>query len=303
MPESELDEMIFLVELLNKYPTDSIRKIAQSEGIDYYYLKRLYDKYRDHISVYAIYNIKRLGLHSYLVFLSVPREKLRETAEVLKASPFVLHVSAMFGFKNGIHMIMHVPTEQQDLIGEYLSRFSDDFEYYEVRAYPPSGDDNFGEWDLSYSYAVLMDILKWDARTPISEISKKLGKSRPTVKYMIDRLKKEDILLGYGAALDNDMADRSVGGISSTLNEDVFERFKEYEIQVGVLRGAGYYLEWYFSSNEDLAEKIFEFGKYAEKVAIMYLDMLRDIEEKYKLWRFSGMIKKDGSGYRSILDF
>ncbi|WP_367883188.1 winged helix-turn-helix transcriptional regulator [Thermococcus peptonophilus] len=80
-----------------------------------------------------------------------------------------------------------------------LGKYSDDFEYYEVRAYTKEklSDEWGGNWDLGYEYAILMDILKWDARTPITEISEKLGKSRPTVRYMINRLKERNILIDF----------------------------------------------------------------------------------------------------------
>ncbi|WP_335755337.1 Lrp/AsnC family transcriptional regulator [Thermococcus profundus] len=184
-----------------------------------------------------------------------------------------------------------------------MEKYSDDYEYYEVRGYPPSGDDNFGEWDLPYSYALLMDILKWDARTPLVEISRRLGKSRPTIRYMIDRLIKRDILTGYVTAIESEGYDRGVIGITGELNEEVLTKFKEYEVNVGVLVGGGYLIEWYFSSEDDLAEKLLEFSDYVDRLGIEYFDVLADLDEMYPGQRFSRMVRKDGKGYHSILDF
>ncbi len=100
-----------------------------------------------------------------------------------------------------------------------------------------------GDWDLGYEYALLMDILKWDARTPITEIAEKLGKSRPTVRYMINRLKEKGILINFvPLPPDMNVSDRGVIGIAKELDEEVLKRFNDYEITVGVLPGEGVYL-------------------------------------------------------------
>lgn len=304
MAEVNWDEIELLADILNRYPTESLRRISQAEGIDYYRLKRIYDKYYGkYITVNAMYDIKKIGLKSYVAFLSVPKEELRDTAKRVLRNPFFIHADALFGFKNGLATVLHVPKEQVGFLDQVMEKYSDDYEYYEVRAYPPSGDDNFGEWDLPYSYAVLMDILKWDARTPLSEIARRLGKSRPTVKYMIDRLIKRDILIEYIAVIEYEGYDRGVIGITKELHEEVLNKFKEYEITVGVLVGEGYLLELYFSSREDLAERLFEFSSYVDKVGVEYFDILADLLDMYPMQRFSRMVKEDGSGYHSILEF
>ncbi|WP_048810970.1 Lrp/AsnC family transcriptional regulator [Thermococcus gammatolerans] len=304
MQDVNPDEIELLVELLNKYPVESLKKIAELEGLDYHKLTRIYDKYYGkYVFVNAMYDIKKIGLKSYIAYLSVPRERLREVALRMKQNPFFVDITAMFGFKNGITAIVYVPKEQVDLLDQVMEKYSDDYEYYEVRAYPPSGDDNFGEWNLPYQYAILMDILKWDARTPLSEIARELGKSRPTVRFMIRTLQHRGILLGYIATIENTEHDRGVTGITSELNEEVLEKFKDYEINVGVLVGRGYLLEWYFSSKEDLAQKLFEFSGYVEQLGIEYFDLLADIKEMYPKERLRRMVRKDGEGYRSILEF
>ncbi|CAD5245279.1 Lrp/AsnC family transcriptional regulator [Thermococcus camini] len=305
MTEPVMSELEFLVEIFKKYPLDSLKKIAESEGIDYYRLKRLYDKYYGkYITVSAVYNIKVIGLRSYLAFLSVPSDRIFEVGYRMTQNPFVAFVNPMFGFKNGLAPILHIPDDQRDRIDEMLSKYSDDYEYYEVRAYPYRGDDSFGEWTLSHDYAILMDILNVDARTPITRIAQKLGKSRPTVKFMINRLRSMDIILGFEPILENNVHDRSVLGITKTLDEAVLERFKEHEITVGVLPGTGYILEWFFSSKEDLGTKILEFSNYVDKIVIHYFDStFKEMNDKNGETRFARMVKKDGSGYRSILDF
>ncbi|MDV3103768.1 Lrp/AsnC family transcriptional regulator [Thermococcus waiotapuensis] len=308
MPGEEFSqsEMEFLIGILEKYPTESLKKIAELEGIDYYRLKRLYDKYYGtKFTVNPVYDIKKLGLRSFVAFLSVPREDLFEVADRMRANPFIVYVNAMFGFKNGISAILYIPKDQVDLVDDLLAKYSEDYEYYEMRSYLHySGDDNFGDWYLSYPYAQLMDLHFWDARRPISEIAKTLGKSRSTVNYMLDRLKKEKIILEYIAVVDAPAYDRGVLGLTRVFNDEVLEKFEEYEIQVGFSPRDGWYLiEWYFSSKEDLASKIMEFSKYVEKLGIEYFDVLNPIMEKYREWRFSGMVRKDGRGYRCILDF
>ncbi len=235
MGEPAINELEFLAEILRKHPTDSLRKIAEEEGMDYYRLKRMYDRYYGkYISVNAMYNIRVIGLRSYLAFLGVPSERILEVGYRMTQNPFVAYVNPAFGFKNGLSAIIYVPDDQRDDIDEMLSRYSDDYEYHEVRAYPYSGDDNFGEWTLAYEYAVLMDILKVDARTPVTKIAERLGKTRPTVKFMINRLREMGILISFEPTVDNNVHDRSVLGITETLDESVLERFREYEITVGV---------------------------------------------------------------------
>ena len=304
MSEPVMEELEFLVEILERHPVDSLRKIAEEEGIDYYRLKRLYDKYYGkYLTVNALYNIREIGLKSFVAFLSVPAEELMRVASEIGPNPFVVYMNPAFGFKNGLSLIMHVPTDQTDKIDALLRRYSPDYEYYEVRAYPYSGDDNFGRWTLSYDYAVLMDILKVDARTPITEIARKLGKTRPTVRFMINRLKELGILVGFTPTIDMNVHDRGVIGLTKNLDNEILERFKEYEIKVGVLPSYGYLLEWYFSSKEDLGSKILEFSNYVEKLLIEYFDTFKELNDMKYIERFSKMVKKDGSGYNSILDF
>ncbi len=305
MGNVNLREIEFLVELLNKYPIESLRKIAESEGIDYYRLKRIYDKYYGkYIQVNAMYNISRIGLKSFVAFLSVPRSELREVAWRMFQNPYVVYLNAMFGFKNGISAILHIPRDQVDRVDDLLGRYSDDYEYYSVLSYPPSKDKKeTGEWNLSHDYAVLMDILKWDARTPMKEISRQLGKSRPTIKYMMNRLREEGILTGFTANVDTPAYDRGVLGITDEIKGNLLERFKDHEIMIGTLKPKGYIIEWFFSSKEDLGTKLFEFSSYVEKVGIEYFDILEDLERSRKYYRFSKMVKKDGSRYRSILEF
>ncbi|AFL95307.1 hypothetical protein CL1_1104 [Thermococcus cleftensis] len=305
MVDPMMEELEFLAEILNKYPLESLKKIAESEGIDYYRLKRLYDKYYGkYLTVGCIINIKKLGLRSFVAFLSVSPDRLMETAVRMTQNPFVTYVNPAFGFKNGLSITFHAPDDQKDRIDEMLSKYSDDYEYYEARAYPYSGDDNFGRWYLSYDYAILLDILKWDARTPITEIARRLGKSRPTARYMINRLLEEEIVLGFTPLIDMNVHDRGVIGLTRELNEEVLERFREYEISVGVLPGYGYLLEWFFSSKEDLGSKVLEFSNYVEKLLIEYFEpAFKEMNDRNLKNRHQRMVKKDGSGYHSILDF
>ncbi|NJD98643.1 Lrp/AsnC family transcriptional regulator [Thermococcus sp. LS1] len=304
MAEPVMEELEFLVEILGRHPTDSLKKIAEEEDIDYYRLKRLYDKYYGkYLTVNASYNLRLIGLKSFVAFLSVPPEELMEVVDRIAANPFIGYINPAFGFKNGLSLIIYVPADQTDKIDDLLSRYSRDYEYYEVRAYPYSGDDNFGRWTLSYDYAVLMDILKVDARTPITEIARRLGKTRPTVRFMINRLKEEGILVGFVPLIDMNIHDRGVIGLTKSLNEEVLERFREYEITVGVLPSYGYLLEWFFSSKEDLGSKILEFSNYVDKLLIEYFDTFKELNDMKYTKRLSGMVKKDGSGYHSILDF
>jgi len=307
--QTQVEELEFLITLFEKHPLDSLRKISKEEGIDYYRLKRLYDKhYKKNLIVSAVYNPNVLGLKSFLAFITVPKESLMEVGYRMSKNPFVMYFNPAYGFKNGINSIMHVPKDQVDRIDEFLSRTSDDYEYYEVRAYPPRESEEVETWIPNYEYARLMDILKVDARIPITEIAKKLGRSRPTVRFMINQLKEKNVLVGFAPYIEMNVHDRGVIGITHSATEDdisrIIERFNEYEISVGVLPGRGYMLEWFFSSGEDLGEKILEFSQFVDKIAIEYIDdTFREINDSRWEMRYSRMVKKDGSGYRSILDF
>ncbi|MCD6373412.1 MAG: Lrp/AsnC family transcriptional regulator [Thermococcus sp.] len=305
MPEPLMEELNFLVTLLEKYPLESLKKIAESEGMDYYKLKRLYDKYYGkYVTVSAMYNIRKIGLRSFVAFMSVPSSSLKETAMKISQNPFVPYINPAFGFKNGLSILLHVPADQVGLIDEFMSRYSDDYEYYEIRGYPPSHDDNFGEWNLSYEYAILMDILKWNARTPITQIAQEIGKTRPTVRYMINRLKEEGILISFTPLIDMNVHDRGVIGITKELDDTVLERFKDYEITVGLLPGHGYFLEWFFSSQEDLGTKIMEFSQYVDKILVEYFDKtFKEMNDRQLVKRYQRMVKKDGSGYYPITSF
>lgn len=306
MGEVKQDEIEFLVELLSKYPLESLRKIASTEGIDYYRLKRIYDRYYGkYLVISATYNIRRIGLKSFVGFLSVPAERLMEVAVRMTKNPFIGYVNPAFGFKNGLSIIFYVPKDQVKDIDEMLAKYSDDFEYYEVWAYPPPEKPReWGDWELGHDYAVLMDILKWDARTPIKRIAERLDKTRPTIRYMINRLREKKILTGFSPMVDMNVHDRGVIGISSEIKEDVLNRFKEYEIMAGYLPGRGYLLEWFFSSKEDMGGKVLEFSAYVEKLLIEYFEpSFKELNDGNKKTAFQRMVKEDGSGYRSILEF
>ncbi|MDI3476073.1 MAG: hypothetical protein PWQ79_142 [Thermococcaceae archaeon] len=301
-----MEELEFLTNILQKHPLDSLRKISKEERVDYYKLKRLYDKYYGkHVTVSAIYNPRKLGLKSYVTFLSVPSDSILEVAKKMSSNPYVSYLNPAFGFKNGLTAFMAVPKDQVNLIDEFLSRYSDDYEWYEMQPYSYSIDDSEdGGWKFSYDYAILMDILKEDARTPISEIANKLGKTGPTVRYMIERLKKEGVILAFEAVVDMTTHDRGVIGITRELKEEVIQKFQDYEMLIAVLPGHGYMIEWYFSSSEDLGLKVMEFSRYVDKLLIEYFDeTFKKMNDERMKRRFRMIVKKDGSGYRSLLDF
>ncbi|WP_297497315.1 Lrp/AsnC family transcriptional regulator [Thermococcus sp.] len=303
-----IEEIEFLVEILERHPFESLRKIATEEGIDYYRLKRVYDKYYgEYIAVNARYNLRRVGLKSFVAFLSVPAERLLEVGRHVTQNPFIVYANPAFGFKNGLSLFLHIPKEQVKHVDKMLSKYSDDFEYYEVRAYPRGRNSKtleWGEWNLNHDYAVLMDILKWDARTKVTEIARALGKARPTVRFMINRLKEIEVLVGFYVTVDMNIQDRGIVGLTKELDEEVLERFKEYEIKVGVLPEYGYFLEWFFSSQEDLGSKVLEFSRFVDKIMVEYFDPLfKEMNDRNNRTKFSRMVKEDGSGYHSILEF
>lgn len=309
MSEVKVEEIEFLVEILDKYPLESLRKIAQMEGLDYYKLKRLYDKYYGrYVNVSAFINMRLIGLKSFVGFLSVPSDRLFEVASRMTKNPFIGYVNPAYGFKNGLSIIFYVPKDQLDKIDEMLSKYSNDFEYYEVWAYSPDWEKKrpkeWGYWNLSYDYAILLDILKWDARTKITDIARTLGKTRPTVKYMIEKLLEKKIIIGFSALVDMNVHDRGVIGLAKELHNEVLERFKEYEITVGVLPNYGYFLEWFFSSKDDLGSKVFEFSRFVDKILIESFDPLfKELNDRNKRTAFQRMVRKDGKGYNSITDF
>ncbi|RLF78486.1 Lrp/AsnC family transcriptional regulator, partial [Thermococci archaeon] len=221
LPQINYDEIDFLVNLLEKYPRESLRKISELEGIEYFKLKRLYDKYYGEdkfVQVNAILNISKLGLKSFVAFLDIPRDELRSRALEILKNPFCNYLNASFGFRMGLYVLYHVPVGQEKYLDELLSKYTDSYEYYEVRAYPKR-NTKFGKWNLSYDYAILIDILKNDARTSISKIAQILGKRRPTIDYMVERLEKLEIILGYIAIRDDYAYSRSLVGIADELDE------------------------------------------------------------------------------------
>lgn len=297
------DEIDFLVKILEKYPRESLRKISKLEGIEYFKLRRLYDKYYGedkYVQVNAILNIAKLGLKSFVAFLDIPRDELRSRALEILKNPFCNYLNASFGFRMGLYALYHIPVGQEKYLDELLSRYTEGYEYYEVRAYPRR-NTKFGKWDLSYDYAILIDILKNDARMSISKIARILGKSRPTVNYMIERLEKLGIVLDYITIHDDYAYSRSLVGIADDLDEEVIKEWEEkYDFRIGVIIPKGYLIEWYFPPYEDMSLKILELGKYVKKYSVEYLDMLRDIN---RLGPFSQRVRKDGKGYKSILEF
>ncbi len=85
----------------------------------------------------------------------------------------------------------------------------------------------------------------------------------------------------------------------------MLKRFRDYEISVGIIPGWGYFLEWFFSSKEDMGgAKILEFSRYVEKILVEYFDpTFKELNDRNSRTAFQRMVKKDGSGYRSILEF
>ncbi|AAL80371.1 Lrp/AsnC family transcriptional regulator [Pyrococcus furiosus DSM 3638] len=308
MSEVNWDDILWLVEVLEKHPRDSLRSIAKKEGINYYKLKRIYDKYYGkYVVVSALYNITRIGLKSYIAFLSIPKSEIIPTAELLSENPFIVYITPIFGFKNGIEVILQIPYDQEKYLPEFFSRYSNDFELYEV--WDPRSDPmkrKFGYWEYPYEYAVLMDILKTDARTPMKELEAKLGKKRPTINFMIHKLIEDKVIDGFSTFIENveEVHDRCFIGISTKVSpEEVIKRFPEIEITIGILNPKGILIEWFFSSQEDIGRKVLEFSEYVDKLAIGYLDLLYELNNKLLSSRFSRMIRKDGKGYRSILEF
>ncbi|WP_323145371.1 Lrp/AsnC family transcriptional regulator [Thermococcus sibiricus] len=134
----------------------------------------------------------------------------------------------------------------------------------------------------------------------MKEIEEKLGKKRPTIKYMINRLRKLGILRGFMSVVNDKAYNRGFCGIAEGLNEEFIKQFKEHEIMIGILKPEGYLIEWYFTSDEDIYQKIFEFSKYVNKFGIYYFDMF---ESGVKGFSFANAVRKDEGGYKSILDF
>ncbi|ASJ15992.1 transcriptional regulator [Thermococcus chitonophagus] len=307
MASIDQDELEWLLTILNEHPRESLRSISEKEGVEYHRLKRVYDKYYGkYVFVSAIYDIVKLGLKSYVAFLSVPKVELMTKAKEILKNPFIAHITPIFGFKNGIQAILHVPVDQEKYIPEMLSKYSNDFEFYEVWARKREGNVKFGKWQYSYEYALLLDALKVDARTPMKELEALIGRKRPTIKFMINKLIEDGIIIGFYAYAEHvePVYDRSFIGIAQDIDIDEFLRkFQDIEIKVGVLKPKGYYLEWFFSSKDDMGSKILEFSPYVEKLAIGYLDMFQELNNEHLKTRFSRMVRKDGKGYRSILEF
>ncbi len=53
-----------------------------------------------------------------------------------------------------------------------------------------------------------------------------------------------------------------------------------------------------------MGSKILEFSRYVEKILVEYFDpTFKELNDRNSRMAFQRMVKKDGSGYRSILEF
>lgn len=160
---------------------------------------------------------------------------------------------------------------------------------------------------MNKAYAKLMDVLKYDARTPLSRLSQILGKSSPTIRFMINRLVREGIIRKFQVVLHVNVHDRGVIGITGDERTVVLalKHFKDYETIVGVLeniegREEGYMVEILVPRGEDVGQLIIEFGPYFERMIVDHLEPFRDVNKIKFTKRFSRMINKKGE-YLSIL--
>ena len=304
MDADDMKDIRLLTEILERHPLESLSKIAELEGISYTKLRKIYmAHYGKDVLVSAEYSIAKIGLDSYVAFLGLSGEDMVKAVAELERNPFVAYMNSVFGGINGLSLVLHVPVEQRKYVEELLSRFTDRYEYHPVRSTRSKDEPKFGRWDLSYDYARLMDILKINARTPISKIAAALNKTRPTVSYMISRLIERGIIVGFSSTIDVDVYESAIVGISKDFPEEVLKRYSSYETIVGRLPGVGY-ITWVFLTPKDNAGyKMIELGQYFNRIMLEYFKPFREINERKLGNRFSTMVRPDGSGYKSILEF
>jgi len=304
MAEEDMESIKLLTEILERHPIESLSRIAELENISYSKLRKIYmAHYGRDVLVSAEYNIVKIGLDSYVAFLGISGEDMVRAIAELERNPFVVYMNSVFGGINGLSLVIHVPVEQRKYVEELLSRYTGRYEFHPVRSIKSKEEPKFGRWDLSYDYARLMDMLKIDARTPISKIAATLNKTRPTVNYMISRLIERGIIVGFSATIDVDVYESAIVGISRHFPDRVLETYSSYETIVGRLPGVGY-ITWVFLTGRDNAGyKMIELGQYFDRIMLEHFKPFRDINDRKLGNRFSTMVKPDGSGYRSILEF
>ncbi len=299
-----MDDIRLLTEILERHPIESLSRIAELEGISYSRLRKLYmSHYGKEVSVSAEYNIVRIGLDSYVAFLGLRGEEMVKAVAELERNPFVVYMNSVFGGINGLSLVLHIPADQRKYVEDLLCRYAEVYECYPVRSVRRKEEPKFGRWDLSYDYARLMDILKMDARTPISRIADILGKTRPTVKYMISRLMEKGVIAGFSAIIDAEVHESAIVGISKSFPEEVLETYSSYETVVGRLPGVGYITWVFLTANDNIGRKMIELGEYFDRIMLEYFRPFREINDRKLGNRFSTMVRPDGSGYRSILEF
>ncbi len=304
MEGQDIEDVKLLVEVLEKHPLDNLSRIAELENISYSRLRKVYmAHYKKDVLVSANYDLTKIGIVSYVAFLGLSGEEMVRAVADLEKNPFVVYMNSVFGGMNGLSLVIHVPVEQRKYVGKFLSKYTSRYKYYLARSLRSEEEPRFGKWDMSYDYARLMDILKINARTPVSKITSNLNKTRPTVRYMIKRLMERGIITGFSATIDVDVHESAILGVSKKFPERVLEKYKSYETLVLKLPGVGY-MTWVFLSKEDNAGyKMIELGKYFDQIMLEHFKPFREINDRKLGTRFSTMVKPDGSGYRSILEF
>ena len=163
-----------------------------------------------------------LGYRMYLKLQYAGRETSKEIVDYLKGSPLAWWCACGTGRFDLVNIFwVKTPGQFEELLGEFKGKYSQYLRESIVMPY-----FGFVEYGLPFTKSMLREqtaalsigsgkirrisprdwrilrILSADARTPLSSIAKEVGLSAPSVKYRIDKLVKERVILGLRPVVD-----------------------------------------------------------------------------------------------------
>ena len=92
----------------------------------------------------------------------------------------------------------------------------------------------------------LLSSIEMDARTPLTQLAKKLKLSKQVVKYRMDRLQKENFIQGYYAVIDLNKLKQTIyvvylklSNITSTMENSWFNKINSDQAVMGLAKNSG----------------------------------------------------------------
>jgi DNA-binding Lrp family transcriptional regulator len=197
------------------------KKLRKSKETVNFRINRLIkDKYIK--GFYTVFNTSKLGWYYtkfYIKFKNITPDKEKELFEYISKQKHVAYLASVEGYydcmllvmvKNSLGMIKF-QDEFMKLYGEYVQekdlvtfltthRFNSRF-FYEGKEkkdkYYPLEIENY---ELDSLDRKILNIISSNARIPLIEIAKKLNVDHKVVKYRLNKLEKDNIILGYVAS-------------------------------------------------------------------------------------------------------